>query len=205
MSIPDKAADYAVKQVGKPYVWGATGPDSFDCSGLVWRSYKEAGYNWSRTNSQTMMGKGKRVSKKNLRRGDLVFPDPGHVVIYLGGGKCVGAQNPRDGVEIIKTPRAIRCVRLAGGGASSGSGGVTSGRQTGAQATQAAWFLPLVGGFLADMGLDWLEGEVSDKATQEAINKVFNPSTFIRVGEIVFGAILLWMALKRLGPSNVTA
>lgn len=94
---------YARAQIGKPYKWGATGPGSFDCSGLVYMAFKSVGVTLPRTTA-TMLAATKAgktfttVSKADLKVGDLVFPDAGHVQIYSGGGKVVEA--PRAGLNV---------------------------------------------------------------------------------------------------------
>lgn len=95
------AVAYAMAQRGKPYRWGATGPDAFDCSGLVYASYKAAGVSMPRTTYQQVL-KGKSVSLSHVIAGDLVFPDPGHVMIALGGGQAV--QAPHTGTVVQVTP-----------------------------------------------------------------------------------------------------
>jgi hypothetical protein len=97
MTAADDAIKYALNQVGKPYGWGKTGPAAYDCSGLVYMAYKSAGVNLPRTTGP-MSAAGFAVSKVDLQPGDLVFPDPGHVQIYLGNGKIVEA--PRTGLKI---------------------------------------------------------------------------------------------------------
>jgi cell wall-associated NlpC family hydrolase len=101
------AITYALDQVGKPYVWGATGPDSYDCSGLVQRSYATAGIALPRT-SREQARVGKAVDLPDLLPGDLLFwaYDPGdlstvhHVAMYLGDGKIVQAPQPGEFVEV---------------------------------------------------------------------------------------------------------
>lgn len=99
----------AKKQVGKRYVYGATGPYSFDCSGLAMYSYKKgAGINISRT-TYSQVTKGKRVSMKHLKPGDLLFfgsvAAPYHVAIYVGNGQMVHAATPGQGVIKQKISR----------------------------------------------------------------------------------------------------
>ncbi|MFM9366780.1 NlpC/P60 family protein [Streptomyces sp. Da 82-17] len=100
-----EALRYAVKQIGKPYVWGAEGPKSFDCSGLTSRAWERAGREIPRT-SQEQWAQLRRVPLDRLRPGDLVvyFPDATHVAIYLGGGKVV--QAPRPGARVKVSPIA---------------------------------------------------------------------------------------------------
>lgn len=87
------ALDFAYAQVGKPYVWGGTGPDGFDCSGLTQAAWKKGGVNLPRT-SQSQFGAGQRVSFGELQPGDLLFfysSSPSHVGIYAGDNKMVHA------------------------------------------------------------------------------------------------------------------
>lgn len=98
----DDVVKLATAQVGKPYVYGATGPYAFDCSGLVQYVFrKAAGVNLARTTYQQVY-QGKSVSLKNLKKGDLLFwgdpSAPYHVGIYVGGGKYVHAATPGQGV-----------------------------------------------------------------------------------------------------------
>ena len=95
------AVSFALAQVGKPYVWGATGPGAYDCSGLMLRAWAQAGVSLPRT-SQAQYGVGTPVSLSNLQPGDLVFFYSGisHVAMYIGNGKIVHASNPRTGVKI---------------------------------------------------------------------------------------------------------
>jgi hypothetical protein len=97
----DKMIAYALAQVGKPYGWGATGPDSFDCSGLVMMAAKSAGIPLGRTTYQQII-QGTSVAAADIQPGDLVFPDPGHVQIYLGGGEIVEAPHTGAQVRVVK-------------------------------------------------------------------------------------------------------
>jgi len=63
----------AKRQVGDRYAYGGTGPNSFDCSGLIQFSYRNAGISLERTSSAQYYGKGRHVSKKNMQKGDLIF------------------------------------------------------------------------------------------------------------------------------------
>ncbi|WP_314172703.1 C40 family peptidase [Streptomyces winkii] len=81
--------------VGKPYVWGAAGPGSFDCSGLTQWAYGKAGVSIPRT-SQEQRGAGTQVPMSQARPGDLVVyrDDASHVGMYVGGGQVVHAPHP---------------------------------------------------------------------------------------------------------------
>ncbi|WP_050512515.1 C40 family peptidase [Streptomyces rimosus] len=101
----DRAVRYGLRQVGKPYVWGAQGPDSFDCSGLTSQAWSHAGRAIPRT-SQEQWRRLPHVPLRALRPGDLViyFPGATHVAMYLGDGMVV--QAPRPGTEIKVSPIA---------------------------------------------------------------------------------------------------
>ena len=91
----------ARSKVGRQYRYGGTGPYAFDCSGLMWHSYRKAtGKTLPRTAAGQNWGT-KNVSRKNLKKGDLVFfYGNGHVAMYIGRGKIVHATNPRTGVRV---------------------------------------------------------------------------------------------------------
>lgn len=101
-SIGGGGVSTALAQIGKPYVYGATGPNSFDCSGLVCYSY---GYARGRTTGamiSSLQASGDwKTDISQLRYGDLIFTDYGHVGIYLGGGTMVHA--PRPGYSVCTT------------------------------------------------------------------------------------------------------
>lgn len=86
--------DYAVSRLGKPYVWGAGGPDAFDCSGLAMWCYAQVGISLPHS-SAAQYGYGTHISRDNLQPGDLVFfYNPiHHVGIYVGGGQMIHAPN----------------------------------------------------------------------------------------------------------------
>ena len=97
----DKVLDFAHQQLGKPYVWGAQGPNSFDCSGLIYYVYKNAANITLPRTSVEQSKFGTTVSKSNLKAGDLVFfdtngPNNGavsHVGIYAGEGQLIHASS----------------------------------------------------------------------------------------------------------------
>ena len=92
---------YAYNFIGTPYVYGATGPDTFDCSGFTSYVYANAaGINITRT-TYSQMGVGTPVSYDQLQPGDLVFTYGGdHVGIYVGGGQYIHAPQPDDSVKV---------------------------------------------------------------------------------------------------------
>jgi cell wall-associated NlpC family hydrolase len=98
----------ALSRQGLPYVWGAAGPDSFDCSGLVQWSFAQAGTRMPRV-AADQARTGPAVPVSQLQPGDLLFyhtdpTDPGyisHVAIYLGNGKMIQAPQPGQNVEVV--------------------------------------------------------------------------------------------------------
>ncbi|WP_405660073.1 NlpC/P60 family protein [Streptomyces sp. RK9] len=95
------AVSYAYKALGSPYVWGATGPSAFDCSGLTQAAYRAAGVSLPRT-TYAQIDAGRRVSRAELQPGDLVFFYSGisHVGLYVGDGKMIHAPNPSAPVRL---------------------------------------------------------------------------------------------------------
>ncbi|MFC7330371.1 NlpC/P60 family protein [Marinactinospora rubrisoli] len=96
------ALDYAYAQLGKPYTYGAAGPDTFDCSGLTMRAWGAAGVSLPRT-SQAQASAGQQVSRDALQPGDLVFFYEGltHVGIYAGNNQMVHAPRTGKNVEVV--------------------------------------------------------------------------------------------------------
>ncbi|WP_445526343.1 NlpC/P60 family protein [Streptomyces cyslabdanicus] len=105
----DEAMRYAVRQLGKPYQWGATGPQAYDCSGLTSRAWRHAGTSIPRT-SQEQWARLQHIPLSALRPGDLVvyFRAATHVALYLGDGMVV--QAPRPGTRIKVSPVASNPV-----------------------------------------------------------------------------------------------
>ncbi len=97
------AVQAALTRIGDPYVWGATGPDQFDCSGLMVWSYAQAGKTLPRT-SEAQMGSGTPVDRNDLKPGDLIiyYPDAHHVGMYVGDGYVIHAST--FGVPVAVVP-----------------------------------------------------------------------------------------------------
>ncbi|MBU6245428.1 MAG: C40 family peptidase [Actinomycetales bacterium] len=98
-----QVVQFALAQVGKSYRAARTGPDSYDCSGLVLAAFRKVGVSLTHY-SRAQYEQTKRVSMSQMRPGDLVFyfgRGAHHVAIYVGNGKMVSASNPDDGVELI--------------------------------------------------------------------------------------------------------
>ncbi len=125
-SIRAAAVAYATKQVKarKPYVWGAQGPNSFDCSGLVYAAYKAAGLgypNWSRLNAALYFVDTQRVPLSQLVPGDLLFysydgsvQNIHHITIYAGNGKMWEANSTKAGL-LFSDMYSIKGLMPSGG------------------------------------------------------------------------------------------
>jgi len=101
-----KVLNYAISKLGKPYVWGDEGPNTYDCSGLVWDSYRQVGKMLPRIANEQYNATTK-IPRENLLAGDLVFFGPPgswvniyHVGIYIGGGRMIQAPTTGDVVKI---------------------------------------------------------------------------------------------------------
>jgi cell wall-associated NlpC family hydrolase len=112
------AIAFAKAQLGKPYQWGAAGPDAYDCSGLVYAAYAAAGIRLGRTTYQWRQD-GPVVPLSQIQPGDLLFSagsdgtpaNPGHVVMYLGDGQVI--QAPQTGQDVQVDPVDLASVVVA--------------------------------------------------------------------------------------------
>lgn len=102
----------ALSRLGRPYVWGATGPDRFDCSGLVQWAYAQTGVRLRRT-TYDQIHDGVPVARSQVRPGDLVFPHTGHVQMAIGNGLVVEAPQPGATVQISPMGNAVAIRRPA--------------------------------------------------------------------------------------------
>jgi len=95
------AVRYAMAQVGDAYVWGATGPSAYDCSGLTMMAWAQGGVGLPHS-STAQQSSGRRVAESDLQPGDLVFyySPVHHVGMYIGNGQIVHAANPSSGVTV---------------------------------------------------------------------------------------------------------
>lgn len=96
------AVQFALDQLGKPYVFGAAGPGSYDCSGLTMRAWGKAGVNLPHS-AAGQYDYGHHVSRSDLQPGDLIFlyRPIGHVEIYIGNGMAVSAPTEGEPVQIV--------------------------------------------------------------------------------------------------------
>ena len=110
-----KILETAYTKLGSPYKWGATGPNSFDCSGFTSWVYRQHGISLSRTAQAQSQG-GVAVDRSNLQPGDLVFFGSGtgritHVGIYVGDGKMIHSPQTGDVVKISALHKNYVCAR----------------------------------------------------------------------------------------------
>lgn len=178
MTAADTAIQYAIAQVGDPYKWGATGPNAFDCSGLVYSAYKHAGINLPRTTA-FQISAGVPVTKANLQPGDLVFPDPGHVQIYLGNNKIVEAPHSGANVRVVTMWGFWRARRVTAPGTVVGgaTGDPGASVEPGGLTDSAKGVLDALGSFVGAAA--WLS----------------EPHNWLRVAMLMAGAILIYAAL----------
>ena len=98
----DRAVEFAYAQLGKPYVWGATGPASFDCSGLVQAAWASAGVTIPRTTYEQWAAL-PHIPLADIQPGDLLIYDgEGHVAMYVGDGEIIDA--PETGLDVERIP-----------------------------------------------------------------------------------------------------
>lgn len=171
----DLAIQYALAQVGKPYEWGATGPNSFDCSGLVYAAYQHAGITLGRTTFQQIVD-GVSVSESELAAGDLRFPDAGHVQLYLGGGKIVEAPTQGENVRVTDAWGSTWAARRVSAPATLNNSGI-------AQAGYLQVGNPLASGQAALASADKFAGLIGD------------PAIWIRIAEMSAGIICLMLGI----------
>jgi cell wall-associated NlpC family hydrolase len=113
-----EAVAFALRQIGKPYRWGAAGPDAYDCSGLVYAAYAAAGIRIARSTFGWRQD-GPQVPVAQIEPGDLLFypgsdgtaANPGHVVMYLGGDQVI--QAPQTGEDVQVGPLDLSGVVVA--------------------------------------------------------------------------------------------
>ncbi|MGH3993653.1 MAG: NlpC/P60 family protein [Pseudonocardiaceae bacterium] len=101
-----QAARAALSRQGSSYVWGAEGPITFDCSGLVKWAFEQAGVSGMPHSSQAQARMGSSVSQSQLRPGDLIalYSPISHIGIYVGDGFYVNAPQPGDVVKVVEVP-----------------------------------------------------------------------------------------------------
>jgi len=122
-SIPARAVDLAVSRIGAPYIWGANGPDAFDCSGLMLWVYSQLGLQMPRT-AQQQFEWAMLIEPAQLQPGDLVFYENTyasadritHVGIYVGNGTLVMATSAGDFVQEVTLSNPYWSAHFVGAG-----------------------------------------------------------------------------------------
>lgn len=185
-TIASNAIKVASLQSGKPYIWGAAGPDTFDCSGLVHYAYAVAGlpgagrptsHLWNTASIRYM---GDAVSPGSEQPGDLVMPHPGHVGICIGGGQMWNAPQTGIPVRIDRYSSVYAIRRISTPTTNVGTGGVvTTGIETASGPIEAVQSLiDAIKSF--DAALKWLA----------------DGHNWVRIFEVVGGATLLYIGAK---------
>jgi cell wall-associated NlpC family hydrolase len=101
-TLGERAARIALREVGVPYRWGGSSPSGFDCSGLVYWTYRRLGISLPHS-SYALAGTGHRIPSSRIRPGDLLFFwGNGHVGIYVGHGRMVHAPHAGERVQVVR-------------------------------------------------------------------------------------------------------
>lgn len=179
-------------QIGDWYLWGATGPDRWDCSGLVMVGYSKGGVILPRTTGM-MINVGTPVSQANLQPGDLVFPDYHHVQIYTGNGMIIEA--PQSGEQVVERKmwgfwRARRVVQ--------GVQGVSGGDI-------------IIGGAAGPIGSQVIPGVDSAANALNSLSAlgpifawIVDPHNWLRIATMLAGFVLIVIALFTIsGAKNI--
>ena len=204
----------AASKLGRPYVWGATGPNSFDCSGLTSWAWKQAGVEIPRT-SQQQAKYGTAVKLANIQPGDLITSNWGsgpnsHVGMYVGGGRLIHAPRPGSQVKYAKLDdlykSKINAIRRVPGAGKVGQADLdlTPGLDLGADALEGLG--GLLGGDLGDTLLGPVKAigiaaaSVAQSVTHvgafaEFLMKLALPSTWVRAACGALGAVMLFLGL----------
>lgn len=163
----NEVVQIATAQVGKPYVWDTAGPNTFDCSGLVVYAFKH-GANLDLPHYTGSLYKlGSSVTRSELAPGDLIFPNLGHVQIYIGNGKVVEAPHTGANVRIVSLGSFFGARRIIAPGTAAAAAGPN--------------------GSVIPVGLNPFSG--ADKLAAFFTD----PVMWRRVGFILFGSVLLIM------------
>ena len=113
ITIRDRIVDAAHSRLGCPYVWGAEGPNSFDCSGFTSYVFRNAaGVSLPRTTYE-QINVGTPVAYSDLQPGDLVFPHTGHVGIYVGNGQMIHAPSTGDVIKVSSVYKFYTARRVS--------------------------------------------------------------------------------------------
>ena len=180
----------AFKHLGKPYVWGAKGPNTFDCSGLTYYVYMKATGHYIGGWTGEQQYAGTQIPVSQAQPGDLVFWGPSsgvthHVGIYIGNGQFIHAPQPGDKVRVTSisdfTPDFAVRVNLAGLPAASGS---------------------LTGGSSILDGLDGSFHFSQNKTTDKFLKKIADDAQEIGQKEGIYASVMMAQAILESGSGN---
>lgn len=180
----------AFKHLGKPYVWGAKGPNTFDCSGLTYYVYMKATGHYIGVWTGEQQYAGTQIPVSQAQPGDLVFWGPSsgvthHVGIYIGNGQFIHAPQPGDKVRVTSisdfTPDFAVRVNLAGLPAASGS---------------------LTGGSSILDGLDGSFHFSQNQTTDQFLKKIADDAQEIGQKEGIYASVMMAQAILESGSGN---
>lgn len=180
----------AFKHLGKPYVWGAKGPNTFDCSGLTYYVYMKATGHYIGGWTGEQQYAGMQIPVSQAQPGDLVFWGPSsgvthHVGIYIGNGQFIHAPQPGDKVRVTSisdfTPDFAVRVNLAGLPAASGS---------------------LTGGSSILDGLDGSFHFSQNQTTDQFLKKIADDAQEIGQKEGIYASVMMAQAILESGSGN---
>ncbi|EHK9935995.1 C40 family peptidase [Enterococcus faecium] len=180
----------AFKHLGKPYVWGAKGPNTFDCSGLTYYVYMKATGHYIGGWTGEQQYAGTQIPVSQAQPGDLVFWGPSsgvthHVGIYIGNGQFIHAPQPGDKVRVTSisdfTPDFAVRVNLAGLPAASGS---------------------LTGGSSILDGLDGSFDFSQNQTTDQFLKKIADDAQEIGQKEGIYASVMMAQAILESGSGN---
>lgn len=180
----------AFKHLGKPYVWGAKGPNTFDCSGLTYYVYMKATGHYIGSWTGEQQYAGTQIPVSQAQPGDLVFWGPSsgvthHVGIYIGNGQFIHAPQPGDKVRVTSisdfTPDFAVRVNLAGLPAASGS---------------------LTGGSSILDGLDGSFHFSQNQTTDQFLKKIADDAQEIGQKEGIYASVMMAQAILESGSGN---
>ena len=180
----------AFKHLGKPYVWGAKGPNTFDCSGLTYYIYMKATGHYIGGWTGEQQYAGTQIPVSQAQPGDLVFWGPSsgvthHVGIYIGNGQFIHAPQPGDKVRVTSisdfTPDFAVRVNLAGLPAASGS---------------------LTGGSSILDGLDGSFHFSQNQTTDQFLKKIADDAQEIGQKEGIYASVMMAQAILESGSGN---
>lgn len=201
---------YANAQKGKPYVWAATGPNAFDCSGLVQFVFHHFGINLPRT-SEEQAKIGQSVGKGDIKAGDLVFSDWGdgpnsHVGIATGNGGLLNAPHTGAVVRVDQLNSGylshVTAVRRVAGVDGSLSQELLDDLRKGVEALPDPFGIKggdggIVGPLVAPLR-DMADSVKSFSRVADLITKAFMPSNFVRISCGLAGGVLVLMGIRML-------